>query len=783
MRGLQVMVVLAGLALFIKVTGEHYPIKQWLFWRYAGYWLAATFWATACTSAGARSLELLRTPRLPLIETLVYAFAVGVLVFFFAMFGAGFVGQLKPWLFVALPGSMLLFGAPASLRLWQRARAIRRQLALRPRAPRSVLHVVAVAYGVAALGYLYISIMHPENTSYDARWYHLGIAEHYVAEGAIRRFPEGWHLGAFPFLPSIIFTWAFLAPRTLLFDKVEICAHMEFTFLLATLLGIVALHRRLVPRASGSIAWVSLFLFPGILLYDSALHLGSDHLAACFAPPMFLLLLRTARDKGVTFWLLFSIVCSAALLTKYSVTCLLAFPALMVIGRALLRTVAAVRGRGTWKSAWLGPLVLLGSGLVLTAPHWLKNWVWYGNPVFPYAYEIFGIRPWDLYNTEAFIRFWTQHPWQPKGTTAERLKEAMKVLFTFSFYPHEWPIFHGAVPVFGSLFTLTTAVLPLMRASLRIWALTASCYLGVYIWFSGMQFDRYLQVILPWMAVATSVILLLLWRTGVIWMRLAVGALVLVQVAWGLDIVAIPAHAMTGQPPVQKTLSLIGAGYRKDYDKRLHVFEPYSSIGDTMVPGDKILLHEHHLRLGLKVPVVSDALPIQAGIDYATMGGATGVYKRMRKLGVTHVIWIDNFNLGAVSYASELVFYHFVRRHAPSPRRFGNFQVARLVERPPLADKPLRVAYFGCQGGFRWGLYSLEAVHFEHRVIFDPSAYPRPLRTEGADYPAANVLAEADYVIHNPGCRPEMPADWQQKFTQLQTHLTDKLYVRKDLLP
>ncbi len=64
-------------------------------------------------------------------------------------------------------------------------------------------------FGTLALAVVYLSIMVPENAAFDARSYHLPIAEHYATWGRIGRFPEGWFAGALPHLASWLYTWPF----------------------------------------------------------------------------------------------------------------------------------------------------------------------------------------------------------------------------------------------------------------------------------------------------------------------------------------------------------------------------------------------------------------------------------------------------------------------------------------------------------------------------------------------------------------------------------------------
>ena len=65
---------------FARFYGRHYPVGEWLFWRYAGYWLACVFWSLGCVSTGYLVVRRLGGADLPALETLCLSFASGVVV-------------------------------------------------------------------------------------------------------------------------------------------------------------------------------------------------------------------------------------------------------------------------------------------------------------------------------------------------------------------------------------------------------------------------------------------------------------------------------------------------------------------------------------------------------------------------------------------------------------------------------------------------------------------------------------------------------------------------------
>jgi len=353
------LVLLGGAVALGAVGHSHYPIQHWLFWRFAGYWLASGVWVLACVSGGSRALKALAI-ELPVLEHLLFSFATGVLLFVWGMFLAGVAGVFRPVIAVLWPCVLLAVGGR---RGWAAARRLRflfrtTQVGWAER--------LATGFGLLGLSMVYFSVLTPSNVGFDSQWYHLPIAEHYVAAGAIVPFEEGWFLGTYPHLASIVYGWGFLLPGTTLFDRVLIAAHLEFTFFLATVASIPIMVRRLIPGRRVQASWAAFFLFPGIFLYDGNLFVAADHILAFWAIPIYLALTRAARQPMLRSCVLLAIVSAGALLTKYQAIYLLV-PAAATIVYVAARTK---RRDGDSVRAWSGVTITLVAGAVLTAPHW-----------------------------------------------------------------------------------------------------------------------------------------------------------------------------------------------------------------------------------------------------------------------------------------------------------------------------------------------------------------------------------------------------------------------------
>ncbi|MGB8224422.1 MAG: hypothetical protein WCF10_17655, partial [Polyangiales bacterium] len=113
-RGAQVVIpilLLLSALCFAGFYSQFYPIRQWLFWRYAGYWVACAFWSAGCLSSGYALVRRLRGTPLPFAETLCLSFAAGVVLFYLAMNVLGALHGLHRAAFFALPLVMIAVGA------------------------------------------------------------------------------------------------------------------------------------------------------------------------------------------------------------------------------------------------------------------------------------------------------------------------------------------------------------------------------------------------------------------------------------------------------------------------------------------------------------------------------------------------------------------------------------------------------------------------------------------------------------------------------------------------
>lgn len=770
-RVLLPIALLIALAYFASKVHQHDNIQRWLVWRYLLYWLLSAVWALSCFSFGHFAIKrVLRAP-LPIVEHVTMSLAAGVIAFFMVMFVGGLFMAYGPVFFVLAPTLLLGIGARDTYRYLRRLR--RGVLAVRRRTPRPhhAGNVALWCLGLLALFLYYLPAIVPSHIGYDSAWYHVPIAEHYASQGGIKPFVEGWYAGAISHLPSVMYTWAFLIPGGELFDFIELSAHMEFASCLMMLPGIVALVRRLVPGARAHVAWIAFFAFPAVYWYD--IMIGGDQFSALWSAPIALGLLRVYPTLSWRYGVLLVIGIAGEALTKYSAMGILGFPPLAVAFRAVwLGGRAAIARRPlrevlnpTRNAAIIALLIL-----ILTSPHWLKNWVFYGDPLHPVLNAYFDSHPWtadaadhwDDYLAEMRELFQPPHTWRGALITLEST-------FSHSFSAADY----SSQPLRGSLFTLLCLCLPVLRASARLWGMALFGHVAIFIWYWQMHPDRYLMAFMPLMAGVIASCVVLAWRSSRV-AQVATVLLVGTHTLWGLGIFALS----DPQRHYRDVINFVAQAAEQKTKAGMGSFAGWQQIGAAIPKGSKVIVHEVHLHTGLGHPSVSDWPRTQTGISYGRFESPAAMLEGLRRMGVTHIVW-NHEHRSDDSVAGNLRFYEFVTKYT-EPKAVAGMYVSALPKSAPgkTPSEPL-VAFLGCEDKYEPGLYPLSAMTRPNPRGNAYPPYPKPIRPYREPGDADALANEAQYVVYGAKCNLARPHNLKQDFIDVGRRGANRLYARK----
>jgi hypothetical protein len=690
------LALLATTGFFGWYLNRIHPIDRWLFPTYAEIWGYTLLFGLACFSSGWRVLSLLLAAPPRLLERIALALPLGVIVFYSSMFVCGALGLFNTGLFWGLPLLMIGGSAGRVLTDFQRIRRRMRPFHGRLVTPRRWPEAVGALFTGLCLVIIYAYIVYPNNLSYDAQWYHLPIAEQYVAAGAVVPFREGWFLGAYPHLSSFLYAWALLSPGAL-YEQTLLAGHLEFLLLVFTLVGVSALTSQLL-RKQVPYAAALFFLFPGIFVYDSSLSTGADHILAFFTPFVILGLVRFNRNPTWREGVLAGALFAGAACTKYQASYLVPPAACAVLW-------IAVRHRKPAASlAWIA------SAALVSATHWLKNLFFYGDPFYPLLNRWFHAHPFHAEATRWVANYYWPTQGKPTGVGWEKWKNALLATVNFSLSPDggfTWD--NKALPLYGSLFTLLIPVTFLLKRPWRLLTQVLGVQSALLVWALTSHQERFLQTLTPWIAAVTAAILMRVWHSGRV-ARTCLVPMVGLQLVWGADLLALPRHAMTGKASLQSTLEYWASSYTPQRKTRNALPNTLEALGRRLQPKMRAILHNFRLRLGTHVEILTDETGWQGAIDYLQHQSPHDTLSTWKQVKATHVIWQPNRG-GADSndVARELVFLRAVHEYAKptAPLRDWYVDPIRFVDESPLAKQPNVLGWYVCNTIPRPGIYEV----------------------------------------------------------------------------
>jgi hypothetical protein len=762
--GVALVIGLAGTGLYLGVLNRVYPVDTWLFWSMAKVWGWVLSFSLACLCMGQLILERVLRLELDPLESALQSMAVGVVAFVMSMYLGGALGLFGPVFAVLLPLAFTAAGARSFLRLLARLAAER--AAAKATGPFGAL---VSAAGVGCVAMVYLQLLTPDSLNYDSTWSHLVIAQDYARNGRIVPFPGNYNMGV-PHLASIIHTWGWTVPglgHPAL--RWMMALHNEFGLFVWTLVGVQAGVRRLTGEPGARAVWAGFFLFPIIFVYDNNLGGAADHIAAFFAVPILLAALglwETFTPKRAA---LLAISAAGGLLTKYQMAYLFVPLALLLGVRWALLAFRSRRGKPLsgdaalgWRELKLSPLALCAVGALLVAPHFVKNLIFYNNPVYPLATELFtGSWPTVPGGAKLIRYIFTDDNWRPKGTTLERLWHAAKLFFRFSFEPHY--SFTRNVPAMGSLFTLLLPLLLVLTRARRIWFAAALASGAIFIWAYTYNVDRNLQIFLPLMACVAVALILRAWRLG--WLaRAGLVPLVLLQVVWGSD-----ALFYSGHDRLESAVNLIRAGFEGNAKGRFDGYRAtFLALKAAIPERARVLLHASHVSLGIDREIIQDWAGFQGFISYDDLETPRELYDYYLARGITHILFEPGAR-GAPSKQEEILFHGLVTSYAEKVGDYGHFRLLRMPEKPPPTEAPYRVVMLG-MAPYGDGLYPIDALSTHEGLPGSMRQYASPSEPLPATRDErTQLLSRADAIIVSSSTQLDSPgkALLKRRFTSV----------------
>lgn len=399
----------------------------------------------------------------------------------------GTIGAFStPWTWIGLGGLAMFFVIPQIRTRVTKARATKTwEFSRHWLEKKNQFELSVLTAGFLIWGASWLIVLAPP-TRYDELTYHVAGPSYYLREGGIVPYPEG---GNNPWLHYVEMLYSLgleiggeAAPRLL---------HLSMT---AISCGVIfLLGQKLINGRAGLIAAVIFFSLP-VVSYEGAtayidLFITAYTTAAAYA------LVSWYLDGGNNRWLIvFSVLAGLAVGMKLTAAPVVA---IMLLGLVGLRLIGYAKP--TLKSL----LLAIGISLLLSAPWFIRDWRWTGDPFFPYGQWL-----WSKIFSSSTSSLSSSSPpsvGSLKDSVIRLLRYPLDLIFNGRRYYHEAPggmvvaLPLLALPVFLFSDRLSKRTRTILMVALAMSALA----IGI-MFFANNALLRYALPIFPWLAIAAG---------------------------------------------------------------------------------------------------------------------------------------------------------------------------------------------------------------------------------------------------------------------------------------
>lgn len=604
---------------------------------------------------GARFLGLprLSTRSDPVPERFLFSATIGYVLIGYATLVLGLTGHLTRGPVAVMLALAALAGLGNWDLVWEAALQCLNMVlrAFRSRTQRLGIVVLLLIGGMT----LIMALEPPSGRDFDGLAEHLAQAADYARHGQIQAL---WydHHSWFPSNMQMLYALG------LLFHSISAAKLFHWFHGIMALLAAALIARRYMHPGATAWAAVVLATMPLFLLLAGVsyvdLGVAAYGLIALFAllrwqesrRPTDLLLTgllagccATVKTQGLTIW---GVMMAAAL-----VLTLVEWRRAKVSGPETASGAVGPR-TATGKGHGLGTVTAAAAiGVLICLPWFVRSYVNTGNPVYPFAYSIFGGKHWSADRALGYQRHQLDFgigvlPPQEQIDKMPRLKrlfigprEPWKWLvgpFGLTFIPWEYEVFLGKLQnilmtSIGPLWLAFLAVLCVIPNKPR--AVTLSLWLLVPLWlwwFASMQLARYLVPSLVLLAPAAGYAIFRGLRGGLIARRGTIAAVgvwcvIGLGICWLMTKPCIPV--------------VFGLQSRDDYlSHALDVYPPSKFISDNLPPDARVVTYGEVRCFYFNRDCFWGEYGHSDFINYLGMKGPEDLVRRYKELGITHVL-------------------------------------------------------------------------------------------------------------------------------------------------
>lgn len=412
-------------------------------------------------------------------EQPLFALGAGLPLIAYLILVVGLTRQLRPGVLWTALGVLAFAAAPRVGQVlasrWDSLRSERREKSKNP-GTSAWLYLAGLPVVLALAG----SLAPPTASEWDSLSYHLAMPKLYLMHHAIEWIPFCPHSN-FPFTMEMLYTLG-LALRGPIAAKL-----FHWLAYALTVSAVYYFGKRHLDERAGAIAAFIAATMP--IMASEAVSAYVDVALALYTVLTFWAASNALIANRSPRWLVMAgMMAGVAMGIKY-----LGLVAFMLLLLWMLVAYRAQSRRPGWRTSAAMGLVV---ALVIASPWYVKNVLWTGNPVFPFAYEVFDGRNWDLPRAQAYEEH--QRGFGMGRKPLDYLALPMRVtLWPWNYNPRASTKRFEMFPSIGSaigpayLVFLTTLLL-ISRPPPVVKALTLTGLSLFTAWAVLMQYNRYL---------------------------------------------------------------------------------------------------------------------------------------------------------------------------------------------------------------------------------------------------------------------------------------------------
>jgi hypothetical protein len=603
----------------------------------------------ALVPLGAQVLSRLRLAPAQVPERVLMSAALGTTLVAYGVLLLGLAGRISPWSLAVLLALAALGGLGHWGLLWE---GLLQGLNAVSRAWRSPNHRwPLVALGLLVVFSFLTALEPPNGRDFDGLAEHLAQASHYARHGAVEPL---WydHHSHFPSTLQMMYTLC------LSLGSVSAAKLLHWFHGLLALAAVTVLTRRHFARAASGIAPLILATTPLFIWLSGVAYV--DLPVAAYGLLALLAFLHWQRSRQAPELLLCGLLVGCAMTIKMQALALLG---VLVVAAAIysLRRPVGVRPPEE-SSAQPVPMPRPGRALgtvlaaaliavVLGGPWYLKTYLLTGNPVYPFAFDLFGGKHWSADRALAYERHQLEFGlgelpapdvmaalprWRQLLVGPREPWKWLVAPVTLTFLPGDYEVRLGKLQNFvltsiGPLYLAFLPLLLLIRRRPAAVGISLWIFLPLWLWwFASMQLARYL---LPSLTLTVPVVAYGAYRCLAGGRLARLGATVALAV-WCVVALAIAAFLALPAVPV-----VLGLQSRAEYLTRtLDVYPPSAYIAQNL-PADARIATFGEVRgyyferdVFWAEPGHSDLIP------YEAMRAPEDLMAAFQQLGITHVL-------------------------------------------------------------------------------------------------------------------------------------------------